>query len=123
MTTMSEELFEALGYSLKDTAKVKIIGINSESQGVSTLIDYFEIGGTNLGTIRVVIGKVRPIFQNTIILGMNVLSWYNFAVNYSVKRVFLVERRFTKLDMSKRFTMKDITEVDLVSADERIEDI
>ncbi|MCL2386901.1 MAG: retroviral-like aspartic protease family protein [Defluviitaleaceae bacterium] len=108
MTTISHRLFERLAYPLKDPANIRLIGINGESKGVSTIIDYFEIGGVNLGSVRVAVGEVHPNFENSIILGMNILLWYDFAVTHSTKTIALLERRFKNRDMSARFTMKNI---------------
>ena len=95
--------------------KVKIIGINSESNGISTLIGFFEIGGVDLGNVRVVIGRLHPKFENSIILGMNAIIWYNFAVNHTDKTITMMERKFKTFDISTRFTIKNITNVNLAA--------
>ena len=121
MTTISASLFESLGYPKQDAANIKLIGLNGESQGFSTVIDYFEIGGVNLGNVRVAVGKLHPNFENSIILGMNVLMWFDFAVTHSTKTIALLERRFHHFDMSKRFVLKNIATVNF-SADEIMAD-
>ena len=113
MTTISAPLFESLGYPLNDPARIKLIGLNSENKGVSTVIDYFEIGGVDLGRVRVAVGQLHSNFENRIILGMNVLIWYNFAVTHSTKTITLLERKFKNYDSSKRFTLKNILAVNL----------
>ena len=115
MTTMSESLYNELGYKHNDPGKVRIIGINHESSGVSTLIDNFEIGGTNLGRLRIVVGQLHPKFENCIIIGMNVIIWYNFAINHHDKAITMVERKFKTSIMATRFTMKNILSINLAS--------
>ena len=100
MTTISQSLFKRLSHPLNDPANIRLIGINGESKGVSTIIDYFEIGGVNLGSVRVAVGEVHPNFENSIILGMNVLLWYDFAVTHSTKTIALLERRFKNRDIN-----------------------
>ena len=39
MTTMSDELFKWLGYSLNDPTNIKLIGLNGESKGFSTVMN------------------------------------------------------------------------------------
>ena len=117
MTTMSDSLFKWLGYPLNDSTNIKLIGLNGESKGISTVVDYFEIGGVNLGNVRVAVGQLHTNFENSIILGMNVLMWYDFAVTRSTKTIALLERRFKNYDTSKRFTTKNILAINL-SADE-----
>jgi predicted aspartyl protease len=109
MTSISAELFHSLGYSLKDEAKILIRGINGESEGISSVVDYFEIGGVNLGNVRIAVGKFLPEFEDTVILGVNVLMWYDFAVSHSNGSITLVERRFAQMPLSKekRFTLKN----------------
>lgn len=115
MTTLSASLFKWLGYPKQDPANIKLIGLNGETRGFSTVIDYFEIGGVDLGKVRVAVGQLHPNFENSIILGMNVLMWYDFAVTHSTKTIALLERRFKNYDMSKRFTLKNILNVNLSS--------
>ena len=118
MTTMSESLFNKLAYKLTEPGKVKIIGVNSESSGISTLIDFFEIGGVNLGNVRVVVGQLHPNFENSVILGMNVILWYNFAVNHPDKMIIMVERKLKTFDTTTRFTIKNITNINLAAYEE-----
>jgi hypothetical protein len=63
----------------------------------------------NLGNVRVAVGKFLPKFQNTVILGVNVLMWYDFAVSHKNGLITLVERRFANMPVSKedRFTAKN----------------
>jgi hypothetical protein len=116
MTSMSAELFDYLGCSPKDEAKVKIKGINGESDGISSVIEFFEIGGVNIGPVRVAIGKFLPEFENTVILGVNVLMWYDFGVSHSNEIITLVERQFTKppVNNEDRFTSKNPSSIGLV---------
>jgi len=123
MTTMSDALFKWLGYSLNDPANIKLIGLNGESKGFSTVIDYFEIGGVNLGSVRVAVGQLHPNFENSIILGMNILMWYDFAVTHSTKTIVLLERRFKNYDISKRFTTKNILTINLATDEIDVEEL
>ena len=121
MTTMSESLFNTLGFNRENTDTIKIIGVNSESGGFSTVIDYFEIGGINLGMVRVAVGSLAPQFQNNIIIGMNLLLWYDFALSHFTKKITLVERQLKNFDMSSRFVRKDIANINLLVDNEKIE--
>ena len=115
MTTMSETLFNRIGYPLQESGNVKIIGVNSESKGFSTLIDFMKIGGVNLGRIRIVVGQLHPKFANNIIIGMNILLWYDIAISHYNKTITLVERKFKGFDMSSRFIMHNIMNLNLAS--------
>jgi predicted aspartyl protease len=108
ITTMSDILFHELGYAYQDEAVVKIIGINGESEGVSTVIDYFEIGGVNIGPVRVAVSRLHDAHKDRVIIGMNIILWHHFAVRYDQKLIYLNERQFAKLDMSTRYTRKTI---------------
>ena len=85
MTTLSPQLFNDLGLSLKDKSPIKILGINSEEKSFSTLIPAFTIGGKNLGEVRIALGTMREEFQDKVILGMNIPGWFNFDVSISNK--------------------------------------
>jgi hypothetical protein len=113
MTTISDLLFDDLGYSYKDEADITIISVNNESKGKSSIIDYFELGGVNIGPVRVAVGKIHENHKDRIILGMNVLLWHHVIVNYHKKQISLIEREFRNLDLSLRYTVKDITAVNL----------
>ena len=94
MTTISPQLFKELNLKAKDKAQIKIIGINSEEISYSTLIPSFVIGGVDLGEVRVAIGTMRPEFQNSILLGMNILGWFDFGFSMSNKQISLIPRKF-----------------------------
>ncbi|MCL2048425.1 MAG: retroviral-like aspartic protease family protein [Defluviitaleaceae bacterium] len=104
MTTISKPLFDKLGYSLEAPKDVIIRGINGESRGISTIINHFEIGGENLGRVRVVVGNLHKNFENSVILGVNVLVWYNYAVIHHKKQIVMEERRIaTAIPRQDRF--------------------
>jgi len=106
MTTISEKVFNRSGFILKDERPIKIYGINGESSGVSTIISNFMLGGENLGDVRVAVGKLLPEFENCVILGVNVLAWYNYSVDHGNRMITLAERNFKNLSVikSERFT-------------------
>jgi hypothetical protein len=108
ITTVADSMFKDLGLPWKDTANVKIIGINGENEGISTVIDYFEIGGVNIGPVRIVVGSLHSIHKDRIIIGMNIILWHNFAVRYDKRMIFMDERKFKNLDMGTRYTRKSI---------------
>jgi hypothetical protein len=62
-----------------------LLGIKqiASSKGVSTVIDYFEIGGVDLGAVEIVIGEIHPMFQNHNILGMNIDFFIYAAIRKS----------------------------------------
>lgn len=93
MTTMSKKLFDTLKFPLRDAASVTISGLNDKGKGISTVIDYFEIGDVNIGSVRVVLGSVLPEFENSIILGVNVLMWFEYSVSHRKNEIELVERK------------------------------
>ena len=97
-TAMSEQLFTTLGYKAQDKIPATITGINAKSKGFSTVIDDFIIGGVNLGKTRVTVSKFEPEFENVIILGMNVLAWFNTLISYSKGEITLSERRINNID-------------------------
>jgi hypothetical protein len=101
MTAMSKKMFDELDYKLINPINVTLRGINGESKGVSTIIDNFEIGGENLGNVRVVIGDLHKNFEDCIILGVNVLVWYDYAVIHHKKQIVLQERNI-KTDILKQ---------------------
>ncbi|MCL2387816.1 MAG: retroviral-like aspartic protease family protein [Defluviitaleaceae bacterium] len=92
-TTISKTLFSDLGYEYKETQPVKILGINGESRGTSTIIDNFMLGGTDLGKMRITVADIHPQFTRKIILGMNILKWFSFMVDFGAKKVVLFDRR------------------------------
>ena len=92
MTTISSDLFKRLKLEVKDKSPVKILGINSTEQSFSTLIPSFTIGGADLGEVRIALGTMLPEFQDKIILGMNILGWFNFDVSISNKLLKLKPR-------------------------------
>ena len=92
MTTITPQLFKRLKLDIKEKANVNILGINSTEQSFSTLIPSFTIGGINLGEVRIAIGTMLPEFQDKIILGMNILGWFNFDISISNKLLELRPR-------------------------------
>ncbi|MCL1999189.1 MAG: retroviral-like aspartic protease family protein [Turicibacter sp.] len=102
MTTISPQLFEELGFEITDEAKIAIIGINSREIGVSTIIPSFKLGTEELGGVRVAVGTMRPEFQNSILLGMNVLGWFDFGWSMSNKMAVLVPRKFKDAGIFQR---------------------
>ena len=107
-TVISEQLFNELGYKEQEKIPATIIGINGKSKGFSTIINDFIIGGVNLGKTRVTIAKLEAEFANVVILGMNVLAWFNMLVSYSKKEITLAERKIKNIDKSTRFNRVDI---------------
>ena len=107
-TVMSVHLFEMLGFKEQHRLKVSIAGINGKSDGFSTIIDHFIIGGVDIGKTRITVAEVSSEFKNIIILGMNVLVWFNMLVSYAKKEITLSERRIKGLDRSNRFYRTDI---------------
>jgi len=107
-TVMSTHLFEGLGFKEQGRLKVSIAGINGKSEGFSTIIDNFIIGNTDLGKTRVTVSEVSSEFKNIIILGMNVLVWFNMLVSHAKKEITLAERQIKGLDKSNRFYRTDI---------------
>jgi hypothetical protein len=115
-TTMSESLFDALGYEKKESAEATLIGINSESAANSYIVGNFKLGGQNLGKVRVTVGRLSPQFESTVILGMNLLMWFEIAIKYHPsKKIILAERNIQGIDKTTRFTRKDMLNVNIVS--------
>ena len=122
MTIISETLFAGLNFKRQDERKVTLIGVNGESEAVSVIIPNFEIGGVDLGRVRVVVGNVYKTFRNRVILGMNVLVWFNYSVLHHKRQIILSERKInTKIPRTDRFIalypqimslMSDIDETD-----------
>jgi predicted aspartyl protease len=107
-TVISVHLFEMLGFKEQHRLKVSIAGINGKSEGFSTIIDNFIIGGVDIGKTRITVAEVSPEFKNIIMLGMNVLAWFNMLVSHSKKEITLSERRIIGLDEANRFYRTDI---------------
>ncbi|MCL2605330.1 MAG: retropepsin-like domain-containing protein [Defluviitaleaceae bacterium] len=104
MTVMPKSLFDDLGYGWQNPRNVIIRGVNGESKGISTLIENFIIGGENIGTVRVVVSDLHPSIQDRMILGVNMLVWYNYAVVHHKRQIILEERRIkTKIPRKDRF--------------------
>jgi len=94
MTTMTPQLFQRLGFPKKDESPITIYGINSEEKGFSTLIPSFKLGAVELGEIRVAVANMRPEYQNSILLGMNILGWFDFGWQMRTKRIYMYPRNF-----------------------------
>ena len=92
MTTISPKLFKRLNTEPKDKSPIKIIGINSIENSYSTLIPEFTIGRINLGEVRIAVGTMRDEFQNKVILGMNILGWFNINISMNSKIITLSPR-------------------------------
>jgi len=107
-TAMSIHLFKTLGYKEQGKLKTTIIGINGKSEGFSTIIDNFVIGGVDLGKTRVTVSEVSPEFKNTVVLGMNVLVWFNMLVSHTKGEITLFERQIKGMETSNRFYRTDI---------------
>jgi len=118
-TTISRSLFETLGYSIKDKREVTIIGINGESKGFSTVIDNFILGDTDLGSVRVTVADVQKEFTNKIILGMNILMWFNLLISYSNKRLTFATR-VVKGYTTTRFSRSDTSTINLTATQTNI---
>lgn len=107
-TVISNHLFMILGFKEQNRLKVTITGINGKSEGFSTIVDNFVVGGVDLGKVRVTVSDVSPEFKNTIILGMNVLVWFNILLSHNKREITLAERQIKGLDKSNRFYRTDI---------------
>ncbi|MCL2197367.1 MAG: retroviral-like aspartic protease family protein [Defluviitaleaceae bacterium] len=106
--SMSQQLFDSLGYKQNERIETTITGINAKSKGFSTIIDSFIIGGVDLGKTRIAVSKVSPEFENIIVIGMNVLVWFHTAIDYKKNEITLIERRLKNIDMKTRFYRTDI---------------
>ena len=107
-TAMSVHLFKMLGYKEQGKLKTTITGINGKSEGFSTIIDNLVIGGVDLGKTRVTVSEISPEFKNTVVLGMNVLVWFNMLISHSKGEIILSERQIKGLDTFDRFYRADI---------------
>ena len=94
MTTISPQLYKRLGSPIKDKAHINVIGINSCERSFSVLLPSFRIGGEDLGEVRVAVGHMRPEFQNSVLLGMNILGWFDFGWTMFTKTAILRPRQF-----------------------------
>jgi len=104
MTVMPSKLFVKMGYVLDNPKNVLLRGINGESKGISTIINNLVIGNEDFGRARVVIGDLLEEFENSIILGVNILVWYNYAVLHHTKQIVLDERKIkTAIPRQDRF--------------------
>jgi len=121
-TAMSEQLFKELGYKEQNKIPTTITGVNGKSKGFSTIIDDFILGDKNLGKIRVTVSKFEPEFENVIILGMNVLAWFNTLISHSKGELTLAERKIKNMDKSTRFTRVDIYSKNILASDLIIKD-
>jgi predicted aspartyl protease len=121
-TAMSEQLFKDLEYTEQEKVPATITGINGKSEGFSTVIDDFILGGVNLGKTRVTISKFQPEFENVIILGMNVLAWFNMLVSYSKGEITLAERKIKNIDKDTRFNRTDIFTKNILINEMALED-
>jgi len=115
-TSMSQQLFNALGFKEKKRIETTITGINAKSKGFSTIVDNFIIGGVDLGDTRITVSNVSPEFENIVVLGMNVLVWFHKAIDYRKSEITLVERRLKNIDMRTRFYRTDIFSRNLLSS-------
>jgi len=107
-TVMSAHLYRTLGFKEQNRLKVTITGINGKSEGFSTIVDNFLLGGVDLGKTRITVSEVSPEFKNIIVLGMNVLVWFNMLVSHTKGEITLAERQIKGLDKSNRFYRTDI---------------
>jgi len=107
-TVMSTYLFKELGFQEQSRIKVTVTGINGISEGFSTIIDHFIIGDVDLGKTRITVTELSPAFKNNIVLGMNVLVWFNMLVSHTQKEITLAERQIKNIDRESRFYRTDI---------------
>ena len=121
-TAMSEQLFNELGYKEQKKIPTTITGVNGKSKGFSTLIDDFILGGVNLGKTRITISKFEPEFENIVILGMNVLVWFNMLVSYGKGEITLAERKIKNIDKYTRFSRVDIFSNNILASEILIDD-
>lgn len=91
-TLISHELFKKLKLPVKDRAITKVIGLNSVEDSYSTLIPSFKIGNIDLGEVRVAVAELHKNFQESVILGMNILGCFNFNLSISNKEIELRPR-------------------------------
>jgi hypothetical protein len=121
-TAMSEQLFKDLKYEEQERIPATITGINGKSKGFSTIIDDFILGDVKLGKTRVTVAKFEPEFENVVILGMNVLAWFNTLISYSKGEITLAERKIKNIDKSTRFTRSDIFSKNILASETLMED-
>ena len=81
------------------------------------MIDDFILGGVNLGKTRITVSKFEPEFENIVILGMNVLVWFNMLVSYGKREITLAERKIKNIDKSTRFNRADIFSQNILASD------
>jgi len=117
-TTISKELFASLGQKEQDAYDVVVRGIKGATRGRSTIIDNFVLGEVDLGKTRITVMGVEREFENAIILGMNILAWFNISVSHYEKKITLVERQFKTFDTESRFYRKDIRSLSVLSSSE-----
>ena len=116
-TAISEQLFASLGYKEQEKIPVTITGVNGKSKGFSTIIDDFIIGEVNLGKTRITVSKFEPEFTNIIIIGMNVLAWFNMLVSYNKGEITLAERRIKNINKETRFSRADIFSKNILASE------
>ena len=116
-TAMSEKLFIDLGLKEQEKIPATITGINGKSKGYSTIINDFIIGGVNLEKTRVTVSTFVPEYENVVIIGMNVLAWFNMLVSYTKGEITLVERKIKNINKDTRFSRTDIYEKNILSSE------
>jgi hypothetical protein len=121
-TAMSEHLFNNLGYKEQEKIPTTITGVNGKSKGFSIIIDDFILGGVNLGKTRITVSKFEPEFENVVILGMNVLAWFNTLISYNKKEVTLGARKIKSINKSTRFSRADIFTKNILASEIIIEE-
>jgi hypothetical protein len=125
MTTMSYGLFGLLGIKSKEEHPVIIKGLNGPVEKSSSLIiPYFELGGINIGPVRVALSKtMRPEFKDTVLLGMNIMMWFEMKFNPRKNYIELKECRLRtgdKIKADERFIHHNPTNLALL-VDEEVE--
>ena len=115
-TALSRQLFSRMGFEAQGKIKTTITGVNATSEGFSTIIDHFVLGGVDLGKTRVTVSDLSPNLENTIILGMNILAWFHMFINHSQKEIVLIERKIKDLNKTTRFYRTDIFTHNILNA-------
>ena len=85
-------------------------------------LDNFIIGGVDLGKTRITVSKLEPAYENIIILGMNILAWFNMLVSYGERKITLSQRRFKNIDNDTRFSRADIFTKNILASEIEVED-
>jgi hypothetical protein len=115
ITAISPQMFKMLEVAPKDAAPVTIDTASPVKEGdniikgFTTIIYNFELGGEDIGPVRIVVGPINPKFRDYVILGMNILQWFDTTIRYRKGEIYLAERmfKFGTTEKNKRFVLKD----------------